>query len=260
MRTAVQALIVALVLLMAGTVLVNLIASVREQATRMRCMNNLKQIAIAIHAYQDAQQHCPLATKPNARLAPEQRLSWLLSILPYLEANNLYARTDRDKGWEAEENRFLALTVIRTYQCPGFPDQPPTSTLVPSHYVGLAGLGPDAATLPLANQRAGFFGYERKLTPADVKGETSTLLVAMETTHVRNAWTSGGPATARGLDPDDLPCLGRTRPFGGIHRGVTNALFADGSVRFLADSIDPSVLEAAVMISGSATLKPSDLD
>ena len=52
----------------------------------------------------------------------------------------------------------------------------------------------------------------------------------------------------RGLSDDGSPYLGRDGQFGGTHSGGLNVGFADGSVRFLKDSIRSEVLEALVKI------------
>jgi prepilin-type processing-associated H-X9-DG protein len=251
MRNAVRALAVAMILVVAGGMLAAAVARVREAAGRMACQNNLRQTGFALWNYPDAYGHFPQAGEPNPGLAPERRLSWFVTLGPYYEATNLYVRLERGKGWDAEENRYLALTDMRYLQCPNFPDRPPVSTLFPSHYVGIAGLGPDAATLPAGHPRAGFFGYERKLTAADIRERSSTLLVAAETTRVSGAWTAAGPPTTRGVDEDDLPYFGLDRPFGGLHLGGANVLFADGSVRLLREPSDPRVLKAMTTIRGS---------
>jgi prepilin-type processing-associated H-X9-DG protein len=261
MRSVVLVLVVVVVLVLGGGLLVIGVSRVREAAGRILCTNNLKQIGLTIQNYAATYDgQLPQATEPNPRLAPEKRLSWLVSILPFVEANNLYSRTDRTKGWDAEENRFLALTDYKVYQCPAFPEGPPLSTLMPSHYVGIAGLGSDAAVLPLEDARAGLLGYERKLNYKDLEKGTSTLLVMVETAQVAGAWSAGGWPTVRGLDPDDPPYLGPGGQFGGLHREGVNVLFADGTVRGLRRSIDSEVLEALVTIKGSQEVDPGSIE
>src|SRR5262249_12361312 len=159
--------------------------------------NNLKQIGFALHNYVDTYSHFPLAAMPNPALPPEKRLSWLVSIVPYMESNKLYIKLALEKGWDAPENRFLGLRVFRSYRCPIPTAKPPDSTMAPPPYVGLAGLGPDAATLPAKHPRAGFFGYDRELTRL---AAAHSLLVVMETAQTTGSWTAAGPATVRGLD------------------------------------------------------------
>ena len=80
--------------------------------------------------------------------------------------------------------------------------------------------------------------------------------MAVETVRTTGAWTAGGPPTVRGLEGDGPRYLTRHGPFGGLHRGGANALFADASVRFLPESTDPQVIEALATIRGSAGAEP----
>ena len=49
-----------------------------------------------------------------------------------------------------------------------------------THYVGVAGVGADAATLPLSDPRAGVFGYDRKTSLRDIKDGHSTTMLLTE--------------------------------------------------------------------------------
>lgn len=256
MRNLVSVVVVLLILILTSGLLLIGTTKVREAAVRMQCRNNLRQIGISLHSYNDQQGHFPMAVEPNVDLPPERRLSWLVCLEPYMEASNLQVRLDRQKGWDAEENRYLALTVLCCLRCPNLSHQPPVSTLVPTNYVGIAGVGMDAATLPLEDPRAGFFGYERKLTLGDIKEGTSTLLVAIETARTTGAWTAGGPPTVRGIEEDVLPFLGTEGQFGGTHWNGANALFGDGSVRFLRNSLDPRLIAVMATIQGSKGAGP----
>src|SRR6266850_2542785 len=55
------------------------VQKVREAANRTKCVNNLKQIALASHAYHDAFQGLPGGN-----------ITIYISLLPYLEQGNLY--------------------------------------------------------------------------------------------------------------------------------------------------------------------------
>jgi prepilin-type processing-associated H-X9-DG protein len=250
MRDLVNALILALISVVVAGLVVPFIANVRQAAARIQCANNLKQTGLATLNFGDQQSCFPRAGRPNPSLAPDRRLSWMVETVPYVEADILYSRIHKETGWDAEENRFAAVMTYNTFQCPGFLDQTPESTLTPSHFIGMAGLGRDAALLPMDDPRAGFFGYDRKLTMKDIAGRTSTLLMAMETSRARGGWTAAGPPTARGLEEGE-PYLGSNSQFGGNHRGGVNAVLADGSVRLLEKSMDRRVLEAMVTVKGS---------
>jgi prepilin-type processing-associated H-X9-DG protein len=253
MRNAITCLVLSLIVILVGGLLFPFVVKVREAAARIQCLNNLKTIGLAVQDYKDLQGHeFPLAARPNPNLPFERRLSWLVEIVPFVQADQLYSRIEKEKGWDAEENRFAALTTYHTFHCPGYPDRPPEGTFFASHFIGIAGIGRDAAELPKGDPRAGFFGYERKLTPGDISA--STLLMALETSQAKGAWTAAGPPTVRGLVENDMRYLGINGQFGGNHPGTVNAVFADGSVRGLRESIDPHVLEAMATIKGSQEL------
>jgi hypothetical protein len=58
----------------------------------------------------------------------------------------------------------------------------------------------------------------------------------------------------RGLDPVNKPYIGPSRQFGGgIHEGAWVAM-ADGSVRWLSDSVEPEIIEAMSTIAGGEKL------
>jgi hypothetical protein len=242
MRQVVQIAVVALIAVTVVGLVVPAVAQVRGAGSRISCQNNLRQIGLAVENHRGANEgRYAAATMPGKKpppdaelasiaeivattLPPEKRLSWIVELVPYMDQDDTYSRIDKEKPWDAEENRFAALLDYKLVQCPGYPERPPVSTLWPTHYVGIAGLGPDAADLPAGDRRAGFFGYYRTLGKGDlVRGASETAMVA-ETSAGQGAWTAAGPPTVRGYDP-------ATSHFGGNHRGVCLVLFADASVR-----------------------------
>jgi hypothetical protein len=239
---------------------------VRRAAARSQCANNLKQIALGLHNYADTYtpeqgqtRGLPAGTVPNAVLSPEQRLSWYVELLPFIEQDKLYRRFDRDKGWEDSANDAVARTTLKTLHCPDWGREAEPNPPYLTAYLGVAGLGADAATLPAEDWRAGIFGYDRHTSFAE-NGTSNTLLI-LESARDNGPWARGGPATVRGLVPGEQPYLGVGRPFGGTHFGENtvfskgkslgcNAALADGSVHFLMESVAPHVLEALVTTAG----------
>ncbi|HEY7328802.1 MAG TPA: DUF1559 domain-containing protein [Gemmataceae bacterium] len=246
----IQALIVVLILLCCGGLLGPAVVQVREAAYRAECMNNLKQLAMAVENYEDTYCKFPPAGETNSDLPPEKRLSWIVASYPFVEASNLYSRMDHKKGWDAEENRFAVTeTRIKILDCPGYA-APPTGDFIPTCYVGITGIGPDAITLPMEDNRAGFFGYQRTLKREDLKGRSDSTLMLVETSQVHGAWTAAGSPTTRGVIPDSSSYIGAGGQFGGNHRHCANVAFADGSVRFIEDNLDPAAWEAMATLSG----------
>jgi prepilin-type processing-associated H-X9-DG protein len=183
-------------------------------------------------------------------------VSWLVGLVPYLDQLGL--GIDRTKAWDAQENRE---PTFRYRDHEGRPCQEPVGEwpllrcrLNPAKagpgspgltdFVGVAGVGKDAASRSAGYPGIGFFGHDRQNRQEDIKDGTATTMMVIETTWKNGPWTAGGYPTVRGLDPSGGPYLGAGGQFG------SNVLFADGSVRVLTDSIRPEVLEALATIAG----------
>ena len=125
---------------------------------------------------------------------------------------------------------------------------------VPTPYIGIAGVGIDAPSLPKSNTRSGVFGYDRQTTLADIKDGPATSMMIAESGRMNGPWLQGGPATVRGLDTANMPYIGFGRQFGGRHPACVLIAFADGSVRAVDERINPRVFEALSTIAGGESL------
>jgi hypothetical protein len=255
---------------------------VREASARMQCQNNLKQLMLALHHYESTgRPAAPPSTghpdTPAERLfptgcfgpgaTPEERLSWMVAVLPYLEQEPLYKQFDVEKGYAG--NTPTARTVaVKAFLCPasieaGAGDDPRARhyerrlwfTNV-THYVAMSGIGVDAAGRSAGASGNGFMGYDRPTALAMITDGTSNTIALMETRVGLGPWARGGPSNVRGFEPADVPLTGDGRPFGG-HDGAMPAAMADGSVRFIRASVEPGNLAAAITIAGG---EPFDLD
>src|SRR5262249_21909360 len=146
-----------------------LLLHTRESAARMMCVNNLRRIGQAVNLYEHERKSYPTGTIVTPA-AVEDRLSWLASLLPYLQRDEegkplptvregakrkptvfetVTGRLDLAKPWNAPENRDAVDTLIPLFLCPSHPAYSQNEHPAPTHYVGITGLGPDSATLPL---------------------------------------------------------------------------------------------------------------
>jgi hypothetical protein len=245
----------------------------REDARREHCLNNLKGIGLGFANYHTVWDSFPFAASPNDRLPPEKRLGWQITLVPYMVCPHCcglddYSQIDFSGPWDVGPQSRFAVLPLYLLICPSSPDQPAQGTQSFTHpldrsklvddvstaYIGIAGVGKDAASYPAGDPRAGVFGYGRVTRLQDIKDGTSSTMVVVETSETRSPWTSGGPATVRGLDPSRQPYIGRGRQFGGLHRGGVTVLLADGSTRFVSETIDPKVFEALSTIAGGEAL------
>jgi prepilin-type processing-associated H-X9-DG protein len=225
---------------------------------RVVCTNNLRALGLAVHLYREQNAGTfPPATVIAPGLAPQRRLSWFVSVLPYLDRKQpgsnawepLLGQFDPSRPWDVPPNAAAVRTRVLSFLCPAGPLLDPGSTPGLTSYVGLAGVDPDAAALPRSDPRAGFFGYDRTLAQTDVTAGISQTMMVAETGQANGPWVAGGPPTVRGVDPGETAYVGPGRPFGGLHPGGANVLRVDGSVEFVGDDVAPQRFRDAARIA-----------
>jgi prepilin-type processing-associated H-X9-DG protein len=231
---------------------------VRNASDRMKCMNNLHQLMIAFDSFQSpapsfhTSERCALppgCIGPGA--TPEERLSWMVSLLPYLEQDSLYRQIDLEKGYAG--NVPAVQTKIHNFLCPGWKEAATADAV--TNYVAISGIGLDAATRPVGASGNGFMGYDRLITRSMIKDGISNTIALMETRSGLGPWARGSPSTLRGFDPADPPGPGDRAPFGSGHAGGINAAYADGLVHFLPYTTDTATLAAMITIDGGEKFK-----
>jgi prepilin-type processing-associated H-X9-DG protein len=240
-----------------GMVLLN----VQEISQVAACTNNLRRIGEAIHTYRDHNDHYyPPGTVPNVALKPQQRLSWEVAIIPYFgETGAGGKKADKNweklvgeiafkEAWDAPANAGIRLNVM-LYLCPTFAHELSPGQVGLTSYVGVAGVGEEAATLPRSDANAGFFGYERLLRESDVSARLDATMMAIETLQANGPWSAGGPSTVRGFPLECNRYIGKDAVFGGLHRAGANVLWADGSVHIVTDKVDPDIFRQEARIT-----------
>jgi prepilin-type N-terminal cleavage/methylation domain-containing protein/prepilin-type processing-associated H-X9-DG protein len=113
------------------------VQKVREAAARARCQNNLKQIALACHAYHDANETFPLKSSfVSGKPAGTGYISYLIAILPYVEQSALYdnfrafalAHNSPNLGGALDSLNggagTLDAAIVPIYHCPSDPLPP----------------------------------------------------------------------------------------------------------------------------------------
>jgi len=202
-----------------------------------------------------------------------KRMSWLFDTLGFMGSlmDSEYGREYHkagDRPWDAPENGLYLKWHYPLYVCPTHPDQGMTDGPALTHYVGITGMGKDAADLPKGDAKAGIFSWERSTTIDDITDGLANTMMVIETMRDNGPWVAPGRPTTRGLDPDEPPYLGEAAQFGSGHRThqgfdfltstITNVGFADGSVRSLSSSISPQVFEALATMAGGERVDPAD--
>jgi hypothetical protein len=204
---------------------------------------NLMQIGYGLEEYRKVYGSFPSGTIENQDLTPSKRLSWIVSILPFIEQDNLFQTVDRTKGWEARENASIINRGLFIFS--GSYEEGSSNRCV-----GVAGVGVDAPELPISDPKAGVFGHDRKTRLADIKDGAANTMMVIDTRLDLGPWAAGGQASVRGIDTDHKPYIGLNRQFGGYFRNGTWVLMADGSIRWIKETIDPATFEALATIAG----------
>lgn len=96
------------------------IGRARQSANRIQCVNNLRNIALALQMFESGQGHFPASGyyyDPPTGAGGEHH-SWAVAILPYLEQGNLHDRWDFDRLLRQSPNKELATATIPIYVCP----------------------------------------------------------------------------------------------------------------------------------------------
>jgi hypothetical protein len=214
----------------------------------------------------------PRATNSNRfdlPYLPEQRVSWMADMLPYLGYDTLSRKIKRDAAWNDETNLEAGSAWIPEFLNPELPEAT-WRAYVPSlkgrdlgatHFVGLTGIGMESGEFPDTPEYAkklGIFGWNRQAKFADIvngDGAANTIFMIQVPPNVQRPWIRGGGSTAQGV-----PLTGSIKPFvssvGG--RKGTYAVMADGSVRFISDSIDDAVFQALVTYKGGEKIENLD--
>ncbi len=184
-----------------------------DAARRAQCVNNLKQIALAMHNYVSANNRFPRAASSSESGKP--LLSWRVAILPYLDQQELYKKFNLDEPWDSAHNKALIKEMPSVYLCPNRVKPAPFTT-----------------TYQVIVGNSAIFEQDQDVGVGDVTDGTSNTLMVVEAKKAV-PWTKPDDLT---FDPAAAPSLCGA---GSSHPGGFNAAMGDGSVRFIRDTTDP---------------------
>ena len=94
--TLIELLVVIAIIGILVGILLPAVQVVRESARRTQCLNNLRQIGLAVQNYESAHQQIPPARPADSFL------TWPVLLMPFLEANNLYQQFDTQATYAAQ--------------------------------------------------------------------------------------------------------------------------------------------------------------
>ncbi|HZZ81666.1 MAG TPA: DUF1559 domain-containing protein [Gemmataceae bacterium] len=294
--TLIELLVVIAIIAILIALLVPAVQKVRAAAARTQCANNLKQLALAVHSYHDANKKIP----PNAKsiayswgtdstYGGDTTWTWIARILPYIEQGPLATTYNIPNGTLGNAQAGIA-AVIPVLICPAAGDSPNPATDWPNisgismgitNYKGVSGSNwawssnsaynysdPAKGNNGLDAGNGMFYRSDgsRIITLVSITDGTSNTLMIGESYHTSSAdnkadqhcggWAYPNYVNATCAIPLNFVDIystsygdwGNRYSFHSKHDGGANFALADGTVRFVSNSIAYGVYTASSTI------------
>lgn len=308
--TLIELLVVIAIVGVLVALLLPAVQQAREAARRTQCSNNLKQIGLALHNYNDVHGVFPpgydlLLDKVANPSEPEpigRGHGWASFLLPYLELRSIHELINFEGPYavpqspsESHANSTAIALVVAAYLCPSDgggeridvlldeSSAAPKLSMARANYVGVFGRGEAAEFTGVGD---GMFWANSSVRISSIlDGASRTLAIGERSSNLGRTTWLGLPLNGRvrGIDPltktvsfEEAPVLvlGHTGgdpnenpgepltvhtpndplahvdDFWSFHRGGAHFLLADGSIRFVSNSIDSSVYAALATRAG----------
>ncbi|WP_298862625.1 DUF1559 domain-containing protein [uncultured Gimesia sp.] len=278
--TLIELLVVIAIIAILIALLLPAVQQAREAARRSTCKNNLKQVGLALHNYQDTHSTFPFGgaiTGGCSGYSSSHMFSWGVHILPFLDQANLYNNLNFSGSTPFVPANFTSstcLSVVSPYLCPS---NPAPDTLV-NRAGTFAGALPDGmgrtdiggvadsvnwkcetspgvyGVRPTPTGNGVLFGISSVKFRDIIDGTSNTLLVGEVTGSLSASGLNGNSYTgydvfdtSNGINSiDTVPGGGtfafRPQGFSSYHVGGAHFALCDGSVRFISENIDQGTL------------------
>jgi prepilin-type N-terminal cleavage/methylation domain-containing protein/prepilin-type processing-associated H-X9-DG protein len=268
--TLVELLVVIAIIAILVSLLLPAVQTVRESARRAQCANNLKQVGTAVKAFVAARRYFPPAANKD-----EPRHNFISYLLPYMEQAGVYNKMDLNVNWNEGVNVDAWKATIPFLICPSAPGR---RDFV-SDYSACPWIDPNAAdileirplqqdavrtsdeswkgVLRLLSQTESDATIMYRMTPAHVRDGLSNTMMVFEVAGRPDHYEEGNLVGTGVIQGDEwaswqnyividrtcnstqlMNCTNYDEVYSFHLRGC-NFVFADGSIHFLPETIDP---------------------
>ena len=280
--TLVELLVVIAIIATLIGLLLPAVQAVRESSRRSSCMNNVKQVALGLQTFHDANRILPpgyVSAFDSSGNDTGPGWGWAAHILPHVEQTSLFSRINLKLPIEAAGSSGPRESSVATFFCPSDSAPPApfavgprdrsgaltttTCSVAPANYIGSFGVGEPGI------DGDGVFFRDSKIRFKDVTDGLSRTLMVGERSfrHAESTWVGSvagtsqapSPGSTMGLQVNNASnfVLGHTgesydgpagpteiNNFTSPHSGGCVFGFADGHSTFLGSSIDYDTYKA----------------
>lgn len=290
--TLIELLVVISIIALLIGLLLPAVQAAREAARRARCVNNLKQIGLALQNYQASFQLFPPGYVSNDDSAGNDTgpgWSWVAELLPQMEQKPVFDAMNLALSIEDPANPTNRLVQLGVLLCPSDnapaswsavtrdPSGKPIQTIcqvAEANYVGMYGTsdpGVDGDGIFFRDSNLGIPGITDGTSQTIAVGErgyalgaatwvgsvTGTALFPLDNDGVGYPRVEGAPGMILGHAGGNLgPGApgGEVNQFYSNHPGGVNFQFADGHVAFLKTTMNYQVFRALATCAGGETI------
>ena len=246
--TLIELLVVIAIIAILIALLLPAVQQAREAARRVQCKNNLKQLALALHNYQDTH-----GTFPPGYIV-DTGWGWGTMLLPAVEQAPLYNQLSPSGLMDLTDAARLELVrkPLEAFRCPSDsqpelndkskPNVKAKKEIATANYIGIMG---SILSDPVGN---GTMYQNSSIRFRDITDGTSNTLLLGERdyhNHRGSIWAGSTNHTdtnrnfliSQTSDALKINAL-HENAFSSLHTGGAHFALCDGSVRFLSENID----------------------
>jgi prepilin-type N-terminal cleavage/methylation domain-containing protein len=287
--TLIELLVVIAIIAILIALLVPAVQKVRAAAARTQCTNNLKQLALGVHSYHDTFKRIPpngttinYSWGADSTVPGAQTWTWIARILPFIEQGPLATNYNIPDGTLGNAQAGLS-TIIPVLLCPAVNEKSLVATdwanisgvaMSITNYKGVCGSNWDWGSFTVADAVSGstngldqgngvFYRSDgaRVLTLLGITDGTSNTFMIGESNHLTDqhcgGWAYPNYVTATCAIPLNYQDIGNNYSdwgnrysFHSFHDQGANFAVADGTVRFIQNSINITIYRALATING----------